>query len=112
MTKDNPNRFSSKRVGFLSTTLMNSTDQKGEWLMTITNGGSCRKITKTTEKASSIKRAHLQCLLLTECHDLILSQKVMLKSMEVIPLFCFTDTLWILSLNVYLKHGTLEVELL
>lgn len=68
------------------------------------NGGSCTKRIKSTEKALSIKRPHLYGLLVTACHGLILSQKVMLKSMKVTPLFCFVDASWILSLNVYLQY--------
>lgn len=59
---------------------------------------------KSTKKASSIKRPHLHCLLVTACHGLILSQKAVLKSVEVLPLFCLTDASWILPPNVYLQY--------
>lgn len=98
ITKDNPKGLHQKEQA-----LMNSSDQKGERLRLLltANDGSG---TKSTKKASSIKRPHLHCLLVTACHGLILSQKAVLKSVEVLPLFCLTDASWILPPNVYLQY--------
>lgn len=106
ITKYNPKGLHQKERAFLWQLWWTHQTRKvrGKWLLLRADGGSCTKSTKRTEKAWSIKRPHLHCLLVTACHCLILSQKVMLKSMEVIPLFCFTDTWWVLSLNVYLQY--------